>query len=56
MTREAKAKADSWGQVAGSVSKKTDYVFGRRCGIQSQESRELGVTTLSEQDWLALID
>ncbi len=58
MTRnEAKARAESLGaKVAGSVSKKTDYVvIGEDAGSKAAKAAELGVQTLSEDDWLALI-
>ncbi|MEX0921930.1 MAG: NAD-dependent DNA ligase LigA [Rhodovibrionaceae bacterium] len=58
MTRhEAKARAETLGaKVAGSVSKKTDYVVvGADAGSKAKKAAELGVETLSEDDWLKLI-
>jgi DNA ligase (NAD+) len=58
MTRdEAKAMAERLGaKVAGSVSKKTDFVVaGPGAGSKLDKARDLGVTVMSEDDWFALV-
>ena len=58
MTREeAKAMAERLGaKTAGSVSKKTDYVVaGPGAGSKLGKAKELGVTVLSEDEWLKLV-
>jgi DNA ligase (NAD+) len=57
MTRaEAKATAEALGaKVAGSVSSRTDYVVaGADAGSKAKKAAELGVTTLSEAQWLEI--
>ena len=58
MTRnEAKARAEALGaKVAGSVSKKTDYVVaGPGAGSKAKKAEELEIPILSEEDWNAMV-
>jgi len=58
MTRqEAKARAESLGATVGSsVTRKTDYlIVGADVGSKAAKARELGVKTLSEEEWLEMV-
>ena len=59
MTREQAAEyAKELGMIVeSSITLKTDYlVTGEKTGRKLDKAKELGVTILSESDWLELIE
>ena len=47
---------DNMGKVSSSVSKKTDYVLaGEEAGSKLLKARELGVSVITEQEFLNMI-
>ena len=55
--KEIKEKLESLGaKVAGSVSKKTDFVvYGAEAGSKLTKAEELGVKTISEEEFENMI-
>ena len=55
---EAKALAEKLGaRVSSSISQKTDYlVVGDAAGSKAKKAEQLGVSILSEQEWMAMLD
>ena len=55
---EAKAFAEKNGaRVSSSISQKTDYlVAGEAAGTKAKKAKQLGVSILSEQEWMAMLE
>ena len=55
---EAKARAEKLGaRVSSAISQKTDYlVVGEAAGSKAKKAQQLGVSILSEQEWMTMLD
>ena len=55
---EAKALAEKLGaRVSSAISQKTDYlVVGEAAGSKAKKAQQLGVSILSEQEWMTMLD
>jgi len=49
-------RKESGGKVIGSISKKTDYLLcGENAGSKLDKARKLGVTVLTEEEFLRML-
>ena len=55
---EAKVQAERHGaRVSNAISKKTDYLIaGEAAGSKATKAQQLGITILSEEEWISLLD
>ena len=55
---EAKHQAIQMGaKISSSVSKNTDYlIIGEKPGSKEKKAKELGISILTEEDWIKLIN